>query len=187
MRRFHLALLVVALFTIVGARAQGTPPAAQTVEELGRDIFAALQSGSFEDMEHLLPTEADIIELIDKEAAAQTDVSEERLEEIRSQVPEIVAATREKLVAEFSDVRERYGRGIDWSAATLRGVRITVRDPETYEEREVDEATLMAEQRVAADVQILFEAAGDSREIDLQDCAKSSRGWLVVETLSLPK
>jgi len=184
-RRFQITFLTTALLASAGAFAQAAPPAAaDTVEDLGRGIFTALQSGSFEAMEHLLPTAEDFMEIVEKEAEQRGEVTAEQLQEVLRQVPEMVAATRDKLAAEFADLLEPW-REIDWSSATMKGVRINVRDPDTYEEREVDDATLAAEKRYAADAQILFETGGRRREIDLQDCSKSSRGWLVMEALSM--
>jgi hypothetical protein len=186
-QRLNLAIGLAALLSSTGAFAQDkTPSAAETVEDLGRGIFAALQAGSFEAMEHLLPSEQDFLEIIKMQAEHAPDFPEERIQEMRAEVPQIQKATRDKLATEFANVREPW-REIDWNSAAVTRVRITVRNPETYEEREVDDATLAAEGLPAADVQILFQAGDRIREIDLQDCAKTSRGWLVMEALSLPQ
>ena len=181
--RILVIAVVTALVGSAGIFAQAPSPA-DAVEDLGRGILAALRSGSFEAMEHLLPTAEDLIEVIETQVKSAGGVSEEQLEEMKRQVPDIVAATRDHLATEFARLREPR-REIDWSSIAMKGVRINVRDPETFEEREVDDATLAADQRPTADVQILFEVGGRTREIDLQDCFKSSRSWLVMEALSL--
>jgi len=184
-QRPYVAIVLAALLSSTGAFAQEeAPSAAETVEDLGRGIFAALQAGSFEAMEHLLPSEQDILEIIKMQAEHAPDFPEERLQEMRAQVPQIQKATHDKLAAEFANVREPW-REIDWNSAAMTGVRITVRNPETDEEREVDDATLATEGPPGADVQLLFQTGNRVREIDLQDCVKTSRGWLVMEALRL--
>ncbi len=186
MRTLFRSIVIAAVLASVNGFAQDAspPPAAASVDALGQGIVAALVSGSFEAMEHLLPSPEDVIEIIEMQAERQGGIPEERLAEMRREAPEIVGSIREALQAEFASLREPW-REIDWSTVTMKGVRINVRDPDSHEEREVDEATLVAEQRPGADVQVLIETAGRTLEIDLQDCVKTSRGWLVMEKLRL--
>jgi hypothetical protein len=184
MRRFHLALLM-ALAGGSGTLAGAATPAAATLEDLGSGILGALRAGSFDAMAHLLPTAEDMNEALKAQAASQPGgMPPEQMAQFRSRIPEIVTATRQKLGEQFARLREPANE-IAWASASMKGVRIKVRDPKTGEERSLDSATLAREKPPAAAVQILLEAGGKPLEIDLQDCFRSSRGWLVMEALAL--
>jgi hypothetical protein len=180
MRRFHIPLFMSAVLATAGTLVEATTPAAATVEDLGRGVLAAIRSGSFETMTHLLPTAEDMSDALEAEAQG---MAPDQTQEFRSRIPNIVAAMRKELGEQFARLREQ--SGINWSSAVMKGVRIKVHDPATGQGREIDAATLAAERRPGAAVQILLEAGGQPLEIDLQDCFKSSRGWLVMEALRL--
>lgn len=182
MGRFQLAVLMSAVLS-TAASAGNAQPAAATVEDLGRGIIAAIRSGSFETMAHLLPTTEDLSEALETEAKGRGGMPADQMQEFRSRIPEIVAATRKELGEQFARLRE--SQEIEWSSAEMKAVRIKVQDPATGQGREIDAATLAAERRPGASLQILLQAGGQPLEIDLQDCFKSRRGWLVMEALRL--
>lgn len=92
MRRFHIPLFMSAVLAAAGTLVEATTPAAATVEDLGRGIFAAIRSGSFETMTHLLPTAEDMSEALEAEAKGQGGMAPDQMQQFRARIPEIVAA-----------------------------------------------------------------------------------------------
>ncbi len=166
------------------ARASQSPSAAEAIDELGRAVLASLKAGSFDGLADHVVSAEDMGELFAK-ALASGEITEEQHQEIAPQVPEMIEEAHASLLEDFERIHEKASwKEVSWDEAELAGFLITVRDPVSAEERTVDAATLDAEDAFVAEITLRFTAAGVEHELDLDNCACTNHGWVILERMN---
>lgn len=164
--------------------ASQTPSSEEAIDELGRAVLAALRAGSFEELTDHVVSAEDMGEIWTT-AVRLGEITEEQRRELAPQIPAILEETHASLREDFDGIYEKASwKEVSWNEAELAGFQITLRDPMSGEERTVDAATLDVEKAFVADMVLRFIAAGMEHELDLDTCARTSHGWVILERMN---
>ncbi len=190
-RRIGGTLMTLALVTTTTAApgftqsGDETPKsAADGLDDLGNAVFEALKEGSFDRFGPHVVSAEDFDELFDY-AVQDGQMTPDQKDQMAAQFPEMAAAAVASLRQDFARIHEKASwKEVSWAEVEPAGFGILVRDPETGDERTVDAATLDAENAFLAEITLRFTAGGEEHEIDLDACARTSRGWVILERMN---
>jgi hypothetical protein len=144
-------------------------------EEFGRGILEALRLGSFQALEPYVATADDFAELV----ATMPGISAGERTEALETKDAFAAEIRAHFVEEWELARAQ----IDYD--DVQFVRMEVGSPRVPEEQPGGDPEALAEvRRRFAPIRIVVTYEGDELTINLRDCFKAERGWVLVERTS---
>lgn len=166
MNNLFLTFAIVALFNVSQTIAQNAETTDYTnAEKFGEEVFKSIKSENYSLMVKFLPTTQDIDELKNTVLKANPNMTETEKQKMEREVAELQKRRIKEAKEEYTKIRNLgIEKGIEWKMVSLKTIE--------YELKKKGGIT-------RGNVYLIFEFLGAEYIIDLDDCLKVSRTWLI--------
>ena len=140
-------------------------------EAFGTEVFDALKANDYSRMSKFLPTGEDIQYLIDQALNANPDMSDAEINKMKSEIKGFHKKRIAEAKTEFENARQKIiDKGIAIEDATLNKIEFTQRKKGPF---------------YSGNVFVYFDYLGAEYMLDLDDCLKVERSWLIGDDIRL--
>ena len=134
-------------------------------EIFGKEVFKALKSDNYSLMIKFLPTTEDLDELVKATLENNPNMPEAEKKKMTEGLNEFQTKRIKEAKEEFNKIRNLgIEKGIEWNMTTLKTIEYEIKKREGI---------------VKGNIYLIFEFLGAKYIIDLDDCLKVSRTWLI--------